>query len=571
MIKKKLYGFALVIVLVISSLLPCLQVDAASNKERIIYEYLINSGFNTAAACGILANIEAESSFDPNLKGDYKNGVPTSYGICQWHDTRWTSLKNYRPNDWNTLDGQLAYMIHELETEPLYKPLNRKLRNNISNTSAGAYEAGRLWCVDFESPANEVAVSKDRAAQAKNNYWPRYGGAPEASLEILASDEGGYMVQCVVNNSDMTGELMLASWAETRGTENVKWTPMVEVSKNVFKLYVPFSDHANIEDRYYNDVYMNYGQESMQCLGRVSFDHRVPTAESLEIVGSDENGYMVQCVVNDNALTGALTLASWAQDRDTGTAVWTEMVEVEKNVFKLFVPFSDHGNVRDIYYNDVYIHYGTDNMKFLGRVSFEHRLPAAESVTVTDSDEGGYMVQCIVNNSDLTGELMLASWAESRDTATAVWTKMVETEKNVFKLYVPFSDHENVRDIYYNDVYMNYGTDDQQFLGRVSFDHKLVVPYKDPDFTLPRGIKTIKEYAFENTAMTVAYIPDGCRTISAYAFKDCRQLTQIRIPNGCSIADTAFDGCNLIYIFGTAGSPAETFCSSHDKCVFMEE
>ena len=53
-------------------------------------------------------------------------------------------------------------------------------------------------------------------------------------------------------------------------------------------------------------------------------------------------------------------------------------------------------------------------------------------------------------------------------------------------------------------------------------------------------IKTIKESAFENSKMTIAYIPDGCQTISAYAFKNCKQLTQISQINSALIADCGF-------------------------------
>jgi len=71
--------------------------------------------------------------------------------------------------------------------------------------------------------------------------------------------------------------------------------------------------------------------------------------------------------------------------------------------------------------------------------------------------------------------------------------------------------------------------------------------------------------------MTVVFIPDSCARIGAYAFKDCGSLTQIRIPEACTIADTAFDGCEGVYIFGTAGSDAEEYCESHEGFTFVEE
>ena len=43
---------------------------------------------NPAAVCGILANIEYESNFSPTVWGD--DG--TSYGLCQWHESRCRSF-----------------------------------------------------------------------------------------------------------------------------------------------------------------------------------------------------------------------------------------------------------------------------------------------------------------------------------------------------------------------------------------------------------------------------------------------------------------------------------------------
>lgn len=59
-----------------------ISLSAVTNNanETTIYNYAVNNmGLNVAAACGILANIYKESSFNPNALGD--NG--TSYGICQ--------------------------------------------------------------------------------------------------------------------------------------------------------------------------------------------------------------------------------------------------------------------------------------------------------------------------------------------------------------------------------------------------------------------------------------------------------------------------------------------------------
>lgn len=97
--------------------------------------------------------------------------------------------------------------------------------------------------------------------------------------------------------------------------------------------------------------------------------------------------------------------------------------------------------------------------------------------------------------------------------------------------------------------------------------------YGTPDFTLPAMIESVEESAFEGIGAEVVYIPDGCTAIGKWAFRDSERLTQIRVPAGCAIGDEAFDGCGTVFVFGTAGSPAESYCNApaNSNCVFVEE
>lgn len=92
----------------------------------------------------------------------------------------------------------------------------------------------------------------------------------------------------------------------------------------------------------------------------------------------------------------------------------------------------------------------------------------------------------------------------------------------------------------------------------------------EADFKLPASLKEIRESAFEGIIATTVYVPDSCTSIGAYAFRNA-SVAQIRIPASCTIADTAFEGCASVEIFGTPGSPAEAFCSIHDNCTFTAE
>lgn len=144
--------------------------------ERQVYDYLtIRMGLNSAAACGVLANMEKESNFDPHALGDHG----TSYGLCQWHDSRpgvgrWTNLKNFCQShglDYTTMTGQLEFLMYELQRS--YPGLLNRLKN-VPNSASGAYDAAYWWCILFEVPADKEQKGKIRGETAVTVYWTKY-------------------------------------------------------------------------------------------------------------------------------------------------------------------------------------------------------------------------------------------------------------------------------------------------------------------------------------------------------------------------------------------------------------
>ena len=155
------------------------KIDTVDNRhptktnEQTIYDFLKGTmKVNTAVACGVLANIKAESNFDPTSSCIDSNGK-TSYGICQWNGGRFTALRNYCASkglDYSDINAQLQYLKHELEETG--EKSNWGKVNGQSNTADGAYAAGYNWAKHFERCASGYWES--RAASAKNTYWPKY-------------------------------------------------------------------------------------------------------------------------------------------------------------------------------------------------------------------------------------------------------------------------------------------------------------------------------------------------------------------------------------------------------------
>lgn len=121
---EKYRGLLVIAVAVLAILFPILITYAEGQKEYVfsktedsIYKTLIDHGYSTAGACGILGNISVENpKFQPDL---YANGGIT-YGLFQWTDVgnrksflvKWCNNRLLYPN---RVEGQLAYAMYELE------------------------------------------------------------------------------------------------------------------------------------------------------------------------------------------------------------------------------------------------------------------------------------------------------------------------------------------------------------------------------------------------------------------------------------------------------------------------
>ena len=94
---------------------------------------------------------------------------------------------------------------------------------------------------------------------------------------------------------------------------------------------------------------------------------------------------------------------------------------------------------------------------------------------------------------------------------------------------------------------------------------------ENPDFVLPASLTAVDEEAFEGVAAQTVLISDSCASIGDHAFRNCPNLWQIHIPADCALGEDVFSGCEQVFVYGTAGSPADTYCDSYENCVFMDE
>jgi len=144
-----------------------LHSEEYTNEEKCFMYFTGEMGLSDAAACGIMANIYKESTFNPKAGSSY-------YGLVQWGGGRRTNLFAFCEDNGfsaSTMEGQLNFLEHELNGA--YSSVLEYL-HSVPNTAQGAYDAAYHFCYYFERPSNKAAKSDSRGSLAQSTYFPEY-------------------------------------------------------------------------------------------------------------------------------------------------------------------------------------------------------------------------------------------------------------------------------------------------------------------------------------------------------------------------------------------------------------
>lgn len=132
---------------------PGIDLSALTDAEREIVTYLLDCDVSLEATCGILANINRETggTYDPCI-----TNASGAIGLCQWLGQRKAELM--QRDDCYTVQGQLDFLLHELETT-----------ESGTDLTGSAYDCGYNFARDFERTGLKGTYT-DRAALSEEYY-----------------------------------------------------------------------------------------------------------------------------------------------------------------------------------------------------------------------------------------------------------------------------------------------------------------------------------------------------------------------------------------------------------------
>ena len=158
-----------------------------SSKEAQTWAFFKSKGCSDIVTAAIMGNIQGESGFNLGALGD--NG--TSYGLCQWHNDRWTALKDFcSANGFSSdsLQGQLEFLWYELNTT------EKRFFEAIGGPSydGDLVTAVREFVKKFERPKDPTAATNKRSPYAQTFYQAFTGKTIPLNLSSSGSSSSMY-------------------------------------------------------------------------------------------------------------------------------------------------------------------------------------------------------------------------------------------------------------------------------------------------------------------------------------------------------------------------------------------
>ena len=151
-----------------------ITLKGANNAEKVM-NFLLDNGFPIPAAAGMMGNFYVESRFDPNAL----NSGSGAYGLAQWLGGRKDGLMAFGGSSYNTLETQVQWLMHELQTDESASMAVTKETDPV--------QAAVAWEALFERSG--AAAVGERSASAKKIY-DEWTASKSLSGDFTATSNG---------------------------------------------------------------------------------------------------------------------------------------------------------------------------------------------------------------------------------------------------------------------------------------------------------------------------------------------------------------------------------------------
>lgn len=148
-----------------------LSMDEMKVNAKYIYKVLSGKGWTKQAICGMLGNLQTESTINPGLwQSMRENNMSMGFGLVQWTPaSKYINWAKKVGMDYKSMDANLSRILWEVENKVQWIDKSMTFREFTKSTDS-AYNLAMKFIKAYERPADPTQPK--RGTQA--NFWYEY-------------------------------------------------------------------------------------------------------------------------------------------------------------------------------------------------------------------------------------------------------------------------------------------------------------------------------------------------------------------------------------------------------------
>lgn len=137
-------------------------------NAQYILDYLLPLGWTKNAICGMLGNMQTESTINPGIWQSLNEGnMAGGFGLVQWTPaTKYTDWADSNSLEWAEMDSNLSRILYEVE-ENIQWIHSTMTFFEFTQSNDTPYNLGMLFLEHYERPANLNQPNRGEQSQ----YW----------------------------------------------------------------------------------------------------------------------------------------------------------------------------------------------------------------------------------------------------------------------------------------------------------------------------------------------------------------------------------------------------------------
>lgn len=274
----------------------------------------------------------------------------------------------------------------------------------------------------------------------------------ETKPRINASADSEYLNISLENIPTQLSEILLPTWSEQNGQDDIKWYPVKPDGNGNAHLRIPLKNHSFDTGIYHLHLYgKEAGQNSLfnlaaNSINIASTSHSPlpspqPQEPVIQIRHIDAQNGTYQINVNPSTATKPIQkveIATWSTANQSNIK-WRTAIGNQTN-YTATIDFTEHQSLKGIYFNHVYITYTDGSRK--GYIAQEVDLSKAVPPVKVDVQLPNQQIVITIQHARSTKPVQVAIWSDQHGQDDIKWYTATMNNQQAFQIHAPLSNHK---------------------------------------------------------------------------------------------------------------------------------